>query len=72
MQMPSAETIPTLPDDTNPGKVPPMGPMPTVPDDDDTPLPGNTDVPGENPAFPPGGAPFPDTVEPPAGHPQSL
>ena len=72
MQMPPTETIPTLPDDANPGKVPPLGPMPTTPDDVDTPLPGGEDVPGENPSFPPGTAPFPDTVEPPADHPRSL
>lgn len=62
MQMPPAETIPTLPDETNPGPVPPMGPGETEPDPEDSPLPG--DDPGENPDFPPGQAPFPDADVP--------
>jgi hypothetical protein len=66
---PPAPTIPTLPDDTNPGTVPPMGPGTAVPDDDDFPL--EPDSPGQAPHLPPGQTPFPDTVEPPADHPQS-
>jgi hypothetical protein len=70
MQMPPTETIPTLPDDTNPGPVPPMGPSPTQPDNEDSPLPG--DDPGDDPAVPPGQSPFPDSIEPQTDHPQSL
>ena len=62
MQIPPAGTIPTLPDETNPGPVPPIGPGKTEPDWEDSPLPA--DEPGENPDFPPGQSPFPDT--PPA------
>ena len=69
MQMPPVETVPTLPDETNPGPVPPMGPSPAEPDLEDSPLP--VDEPGESPTLPPGRGPFPDTVEPPATHPQS-
>ena len=71
MQMPPAETIPTLPDGTDPGTVPPMGPSPTAPDQDDVHLPGEDDAPGQNPGFPPDPAPFPDHLPPP-GSPQSL
>jgi hypothetical protein len=63
MQIPPAEPIPTLPDETNPGPVPPIGPGEADPDWDDDPLPG--DDPGEAPAFPPEPAPFPDTMPPP-------
>lgn len=66
MQMPPAETIPTMPDDTNPGPVPPMGPGTIVPDDDDDlPFPGGED-PGDNPNLPPGRDPFPDDLDIPA------
>ena len=63
MQIPPAETIPTLPDDTNPGPVPPMGPGQIEPDYEDSPLPG--DNPGEAPAFPPSRRPVPDDLPPP-------
>jgi hypothetical protein len=66
---PPEPTIPTLPDDTQPGKVPPMGPGQSRPDDEDFPL--EPDSPGQAPDFPPGQRPFPDNVEPPADHPQS-
>ena len=62
MQIPPAETIPTLPDDTQPGPVPPIGPDKAKPDYEDSPLP--EDDPGEAPAFPPEQAPFPDDIEP--------
>ena len=69
MQMPQETTIPTLPDDTSPGPVPPMGPSPTSPDNADSPIPG--DDPGADPSLPPGRKPFPETVVPPTDHPQS-
>ena len=68
MQMP-AETIPTLPDETNPGPVPPMGPGESEPDSEDSPL--GDDDPGDAPTFPPERSPFPDTIDVPADHPQS-
>lgn len=61
-QMPPAETIPTLPDDTNPGPVPPMGPGEAQPDNEDFPL--DPDNPGQAPDLPPGQDPFPDTIDP--------
>ena len=64
MQMPPSEPIPTLPDDTEPGPVPPVGPSEAEPDWEDSPMPA--DEPGENPTFPPGQSPFPDdTVQNP-------
>ena len=64
MQMPPSETIPTLPDDTEPGPVPPVGPSEAEPDWEDSPMPA--DEPGENPTFPPGQSPCPDdTVQNP-------
>jgi hypothetical protein len=69
-QIPPAEPIPTLPDETNPGPVPPMGPGEAEPDLEDFPL--DPDDPGQSPDLPPGQSPFPDTVEPPTDHPQSL
>ena len=70
MQMPPFESDgPELPDNNGPGPVPPMGPSPAQPDNDNSPL--RPDDPGEAPAFPPGQSPFPDRVEPPADHPQS-
>ncbi|HEY8578019.1 MAG TPA: hypothetical protein VIL88_16955 [Devosia sp.] len=59
MQMPP--TIPTLPDDTEPGPVPPIGPGHAEPDNEDVPLPGGDD-PGEAPSFPPEQTPFPDST----------
>jgi hypothetical protein len=70
MQMPPVEPIPPLPDDTTPGPVPPLGPTPEEPDEDDWPLPD--DDPGDSPHLPPSRNPFPDDVEPPAEHPESL
>lgn len=59
MQMPPLEPeIPTLPDETNPGPVPPMGPQPIAPDPDNSPLPD--DEPGHAPTLPPVRDPFPD------------
>lgn len=63
MQIPPIEPVPTLPDDTTPGPVPPIGPGEADPDWEDTPLPD--DDPGDAPLFPPDRAPFPDTVQPP-------
>lgn len=58
MQIPPAEPIPTLPDETHPGPVPPLGPGEIDPDDD-LPFPGEEE-PGDAPVFPPGQTPFPD------------
>lgn len=58
MQMPPSETIPTLPDETEPGPVPPIGPGEIEPDpDDDIPLPGED--PRQAPSFPPARRRFP-------------
>lgn len=66
MQIPPAEPIPTLPDEILPSPVPPFGPGEADPNDEDFPRPD--DDPGDAPAFPPDREPFPDSVEPPAGH----
>ncbi len=63
MQIPASEPIPTLPDETNPGPVPPIGPGESDPDWEDTPPPD--DDPVDDPTFPPERVPFPDTVQPP-------
>lgn len=66
---PPQPDIPTLPDDTQPGPVPPLGPSPAQPDMEDFPL--EPDSPGQSPDFPPNQKPFPDNVEPQTDHPQS-
>jgi hypothetical protein len=67
------EPIPTLPDDTKHGPVPPMGPMPINPDPGRKPMPNPEKV-GDNPVMPPARKPFPepDEIVPPASHPKSL
>lgn len=70
MQIPPANDIPPLPDDTNPGSVPPFGPGETEPDLEDFPL--EPDDPGQSPDLPPARDPFPDDIEPPVDHPNSL
>lgn len=71
MQIPPAENIPPMPDENNPGPIPPMGPDLTEPDEDDD-FPPPEDDPGDAPDLPPRRDPFPDDVNPAAEHPQSL
>ena len=66
---PPEPSFPTLPDDIEPGKVPPVGPSPAQPDNEDSPL--EPDSPGKAPDFPPGQSSFPDNIEPQTDHPQS-
>jgi hypothetical protein len=54
----------TLPDDTQPGPVPPFGPNPVPPNPENDPIP-EPDDPGENPDLPPAREPFPDDGEVP-------
>ena len=67
------DTIPTPPDGTRHGPVPPMTPAPIKPDPGRAPLP-NPSKPGDNPVFPPDRDPFPEqgTEKPPTSHPKSM
>jgi hypothetical protein len=62
MVNPRPDTEPTtLPDETNPGPVPPMNPNPVPPEPGREPIP-DPQRPGDNPAMPPPRNPFPDQL----------
>lgn len=72
--IPNPPNIPTPPDETRHGPVPPMGPNPaptTQPGRDPAP---NREKVGDNPALPPERAPFPEPDEelPETEHPSSI
>ena len=69
MQIPPAEPeVPNLPDETNPGPVPPMSPEPHEPEPDPNPLTDPVE-PGAPPPLPPARDPFPDPGETPDPNP---
>lgn len=54
------EPIPTPPDETRHGPVPPMQPDPVRPDPGRAPLPPHPEKVGDNPVTPPARRPFPE------------